>query len=30
MEETRNFIEEFVKEDLSEGKRCYGMKVHTR
>ena len=30
MEETRNFIEEFVKEDLSAGNRCYGMKVHTR
>ena len=30
MEETRNFIEEFVKEDLSEGNRCYGMQVHTR
>ena len=30
MDETRNFIEEFVKEDLSEGNRCYGMQVHTR
>ena len=30
MEETRNFIEAFVKEDLSEGNRCYGMQVHTR
>ena len=30
MDETRNFIEEFVKEDLSEGQRCYGMQVHTR
>ena len=30
MEETRNFIEGFVKEDLSEGQRCYGMQVHTR
>ena len=30
MDETRNFIEEFVKEDLQEGNRCYGMQVHTR
>ena len=30
MEETRNFIEAFVKEDLAEGNRCYGMQVHTR
>ena len=30
MDETRNFIEEFVKEDLAEGGRCYGMQVHTR
>ena len=30
MDETRNFIEAFVKEDLSEGNRCYGMRVHTR
>ncbi len=30
MEETRNFIEAFVQEDLSEGNRCYGMQVHTR
>ena len=30
MDETRNFIEEFVKEDLMEGNRCYGMQVHTR
>ena len=30
MDETRNFIEEFVKEDLQEGKRCFGMQVHTR
>lgn len=30
MEETRNFIEAFVKEDLSEGNRCYGMQIHTR
>ena len=28
--ETRNFIEAFVAEDLSEGGRCEGMKVHTR
>ena len=27
---TRNFIEAFVQEDLSEGNRCYGMQVHTR
>ena len=30
MEENRNFIESFIEEDLSEGNRCYGMKVHTR
>ena len=31
MEEvTRNFIEAFVQEDISEGGRCYGMQVHTR
>ena len=31
MEETsRNFIENFVQEDISEGGRCYGMQVHTR
>ena len=30
MDETRNFIEEFVREDLQEGNRCYGMQVHTR
>ena len=30
MDETRNFIEEFVKEDLQEGNRCYGMQIHTR
>ncbi len=30
MEENRNFIESFIEEDLSEGSRCYGMKVHTR
>ncbi len=30
MDETRNFIEEFVREDLKEGNRCYGMQVHTR
>ncbi len=29
-ETTRNFIEAFVQEDLSEGQRCYGMQVHTR
>ena len=27
---SKNFIEEFIEEDLSEGNRCYGMKVHTR
>ena len=31
MEETaRNFIDAFIQEDLSEGQRCEGMKVHTR
>ena len=31
MEEvSKNFIENFVQEDLSEGNRCYGMQVHTR
>ena len=31
MEETaRNFIDSFIVEDLSEGHRCYGMKIHTR
>ena len=30
MDEARNFIEEFVAEDLKEGNRCYGMQVHTR
>ena len=30
MDETRNFIEDFVREDLAEGGRCYGMQVHTR
>ena len=31
MEETaRNFIDSFIMEDLSEGQRCYGMKIHTR
>ena len=31
MEETsRNFIENFVQEDISEGGRYYGMQVHTR
>ena len=29
-ETTRNFIEAFVQEDLSEGQRCYGMQIHTR
>ena len=29
-ETTRNFIEAFVQEDLSEGHRCYGMQIHTR
>lgn len=29
-ETTRNFIDAFVQEDLSEGQRCYGMQVHTR
>ncbi|MBP5166733.1 MAG: glutamine--tRNA ligase/YqeY domain fusion protein [Oscillospiraceae bacterium] len=28
--ETKNFIENFIDEDLSEGGRCYGMQVHTR
>ena len=27
---SKNFIEQFIEEDLSEGQRCYGMKVHTR
>ena len=30
MDETRNFIEAFIKEDLAEGGRCHGMQVHTR
>ena len=31
MEDTaRNFIDAFIIEDLSEGQRCEGMKVHTR
>ena len=30
MEDTKNFIEEFIVEDLREGGRCYGMQVHTR
>ncbi len=31
MEEiTRNFIDSFIVEDLSEGHRCEGMQVHTR
>ena len=29
-EASRNFIENFVQEDISEGGRCYGMQVHTR
>ena len=29
-ETTRNFIEAFVQEDLSEGHRCYGMQIHIR
>ena len=29
-ETTRNFIEAFVQEDLSEGHRCCGMQIHTR
>jgi len=28
--ESRNFIEQFVAEDLSEGNRCYGRQIHTR
>ncbi|MCR4771133.1 MAG: glutamine--tRNA ligase/YqeY domain fusion protein [Oscillospiraceae bacterium] len=28
--ETKNFIENYIDEDLSEGGRCYGMRVHTR
>ena len=27
---SRNFIDNFIVEDLSEGNRCYGMQVHTR
>ena len=27
---SRNFIDSFIIEDLSEGNRCYGMQVHTR
>ena len=27
---SRNFIDNFIIEDLSEGNRCYGMQVHTR
>ncbi len=27
---SKNFIEQFIEEDLSEGNRCYGMQVHTR
>lgn len=34
MEETKeiskNFIEHFMEQDLAEGNRCYGMKIHTR
>ena len=31
MEElNKNFIENFIDEDLAEGGRCEGMKVHTR
>ena len=30
MEETRNFIEEYIKEDLAPGGRFEGMQVHTR
>lgn len=34
MEETKeiskNFIEHFIEQDLAEGNRCYGMKIHTR
>jgi glutaminyl-tRNA synthetase len=29
-ESSRNFIDEFIAEDLSEGHRCEGMQVHTR
>ncbi len=29
-ETTKNFIDAFVMEDLSEGQRCEGMQVHTR
>ncbi|MBO4330899.1 MAG: glutamine--tRNA ligase/YqeY domain fusion protein [Oscillospiraceae bacterium] len=28
--ETKNFIENFIDEDISEGGRFYGMRVHTR
>lgn len=27
---SKNFIEQFIDEDLSEGHRCEGMKIHTR
>ena len=27
---SRNFIDEFIAEDLSEGHRCEGMQIHTR
>ena len=29
-ENAKNFIEEFVREDLAEGNRCYGRQIHTR
>lgn len=29
-ENTGNFIDEFIKEDLSKGGRCYGKTIHTR
>lgn len=27
---SKNFIEQFIEDDLREGQRCYGMQVHTR
>ena len=27
---SKNFIEQFIEEDLAEGNRCYGMNIHTR
>ncbi len=27
---SKNFIEHFIEEDLEDGNRCYGMKIHTR